>query len=167
MTLVEIVRQLDQFGRGMTIYAADPLHPSTAALVARPRDDGRAPGEAVAAGCAYFLEVFMALAVLHDLPGMRGGRPNEMEKCAKLIEYAEWLRSDTTDYPFLKWKFPVNMLIYCNGCAKHFDIVVTSKDSADHRCPSCGKVHVFGLEDFIRKAVEQSKRMHRKTHGRR
>jgi predicted RNA-binding Zn-ribbon protein involved in translation (DUF1610 family) len=121
----------------------------------------------VVAGCAYFLEVFMALAVLRDLPGLRGREPSETEKCARLIEYAEWLRSDATDYPFMKWNFPVTMMIYCNGCGKHFDIVVTSKDAADHRCPACGKVHVFGLGAFIRKAIEQGKRMLRKTHGRR
>jgi len=165
VTLQEIVRQLDRFERGLTIYAANPWQPSTNALVARPGDDGRAPEEAVAAGCAYFLEVFMALAVLRDLHGLRGREPSEMEKCARLIEYAEWLRSDATDYPFIKWNFPVTMMIYCNGCGRHFDIVVTSKDSADHRCPACGKVHAFGLEAFIRKAMEQGKRMLRKTHG--
>jgi hypothetical protein len=167
MTLVEIVRQLDQFDRAMTIYAANPWQPSTDALVARPREDGGVPDKAVAAGCAYFLEVFMALAVLHDLPGVRGGRPNDTERCAKLIEYAEWLRSDSTDYPFLQWKFPVNMMIYCSGCGKHFDIVVTSKDWADHRCPACGMVHPFCLEALIKKAMQQGKRMLRKAHGQR
>lgn len=167
MTLQEIVRKLDQFDRGMTIYAANPWQPLTNALVARPRDDGRAPDEAVAAGCAYFLEVFMARGLLHDLPGLRGREPSETERCARLIEYAEWLGSDATDYPFTNWKFPVTMMIYCNGCGKHFDIVVTSKDSADHRCPACGKVQVFGLESLLRKAMEQGKRMLRKTHGRR
>jgi hypothetical protein len=151
----------------MTIYAANPWQPSTNALVARPRDDGRAPEEAVAAGCAYFLEVFMALGVLRDLPGLRGREPGEMERCSRLIEYAEWLSSDATDYPFMEWNFPVTMMIYCNGCGKHFDIVVTSKDPADHCCPACGKVHVFGLEAFIRKAIEQGKRMLNKTPGRR
>lgn len=109
----------------------------------------------------------MALGVLRDLPGLRGRDPSETEKCARLIEYAEWLRFDATDYPFMKWNFPVTMMIYCNGCGKHFDIIVRSKDSADHRCPACGKVHVFGLEAFIRKAMEQGKRMLRRTHGRR
>jgi hypothetical protein len=167
VTLQEIIWQLEQFDRGMTIYAANPWQPSAKALVARPRDDGRAPEEAVAAGCAYFLEVFMALGVLSGLTGSRGRGPSEMEKCARLIEYAEWLRSDATDYPFMKWNFPVEMMIYCNGCGKHFDIVVKSKNPADHRCPACGKVHVFGLEAFIRKAIEQGKRMLRKTQGRR
>ena len=167
MTLQEIVRRLDHFDRGMTIYAAYPWQSSSNALVARARDDGRAPEEAVVAGCAYFLEVFMALGVLQGLTGSRGLEPNEAERCARLIEYAEWLESDATDYPFVKWNFPVKMLIYCDGCGKHFDIVVTSKDFADHRCPACGKVQVFSLEAFMRKAMEQSKRMHRKTHGRR
>ena len=167
MTLQEIVRRLDQFDRGTTVYAANPWQPSTNALAARPGDDGRAPEEAVAAGCVYFLEVFMALAVLRDLPGSRGREASETENCARLIEYAEWLRSDATDYPFVNWNFPITMMIYCNECGKHFDIVVASKDPADHRCPACGKVHVFGLEAFMRKAIEQGKRMLRKTHGRR
>ena len=107
----------------------------------------------------------MALGVLRQLPGLRRREPSETEKCARLIGYAEWLRSDATDYPFIEWKFPVAMMIYCNGCGKHFDIVVTSKDPADHRCPACGKMQVFGLEALIRKAMEQGKRMLRKTHG--
>ena len=167
MTLQDITGQLGRFDRGMTIYAAHPWQPSTHALVARPGDDGQAPGEAVAEGCAYFLEVFMALGVLQNLPGLRGGEPSELEKCAKIIEYAEWLRSDAADYPLIKWKFPVTMMIYCNGCGKHFDIVIATKDPADHRCPACGKVQVFGLEALITKAIEQGKRMLRKTQGRR
>ena len=90
----------------MTIYAANPWQPSANALVARPRADGRAPEEAVAAGCAYFLEVFMALGVLRDWPGLRGREPSETEKCARLIECAEWLRSDATDYPFMNGTSP-------------------------------------------------------------
>jgi predicted RNA-binding Zn-ribbon protein involved in translation (DUF1610 family) len=46
-------------------------------------------------------------------------------------------------------------------------MTIYSKDAADHRCPACGKVHVFGLEAFIRKAIEQGKKMLRTTHGRR
>ena len=109
----------------------------------------------------------MALGIVRALPGSRGRQPSETEKCARLIEYAEWLKSDATDFPFNQWNFPVTMMIYCDGCGKHFDIVVASEDSAVHHCPVCGKEHVFGLGAFVRKAIEHGKRMLKKTHGRR
>jgi ribosomal protein S27E len=59
------------------------------------------------------------------------------------------------------------MMIYCNECAKLFDIVVTSKGSKNYRCPACGKVQVFDLDAFVKKAVEQSKKMAGKKVGRR
>jgi HSP20 family molecular chaperone IbpA len=62
---------------------------------------------------------------------------------------------------------PRTMMIYCNGCGKHFDIVVTSKGSRDYRCPACGKVHAFDLEAFVNKAIEQGKQMLKKKRGRR
>ena len=62
---------------------------------------------------------------------------------------------------------PREMLIYCNGCGKHFDIVITRKGSRDYRCPACGKVQAFDLEAFVKKAIEQSKQMLKKKRGRR
>ena len=62
---------------------------------------------------------------------------------------------------------PRTMMIYCNGCGKHFDIVVTGKGSKDYRCPGCGKVQAFDLEVFVNKALEQSRRMLKKKRGRR
>ena len=62
---------------------------------------------------------------------------------------------------------PRTMMIYCNECGKHFDIVVIGKGSKDYRCPVCGKVHAFDLDSFVNKAIEQSKKMLRKTRGRR
>jgi hypothetical protein len=62
---------------------------------------------------------------------------------------------------------PRTMMIYCNGCGKHFDIVVTHKGPQDYFCSSCGKVHTFDAEDFIREAIEQSMKMARKRRGRR
>ena len=38
---------------------------------------------------------------------------SEVQECAKLIEYAEFLRGADKPYPFLKREFPVNMMIYC------------------------------------------------------
>lgn len=63
-------------------------------------------------------------------------------------------------------KFPISMMIYCNGCGKHFDIVVNSKEAENHRCPVCGAMQVFGLERLVQKAIEQSKKMPRKPRGR-
>jgi len=62
---------------------------------------------------------------------------------------------------------PRAMLIYCNGCGTHFDIVVTGKGSRDYRCPACGKVHAFDLEAFVNQALEQGKQMLKKRRGRR
>jgi len=93
VTLQEIVRGLGQFGPGMTIYAQDPWQPSANAMVARPRDDGGGPDEAVMAGCRYFLEVFIALEVLRQLSVVHGKEADATERCARLIEYAEWLDS--------------------------------------------------------------------------
>jgi len=64
-------------------------------------------------------------------------------------------------------KKPHEMMIYCNGCGKHFDIVITGKGSKDYRCPSCGKVQAFDLEAFVKKAIEQGKQMLKKKHRRR
>ena len=62
-------------------------------------------------------------------------------------------------------KKPREMMIYCNGCGKHFDIVVTGKGSRDYRCPACGKIHAFDLEAFVNQALEQGKRMLKKKRG--
>ena len=64
------------------------------------------------------------------------------------------------NFPILikKWNYPIEMMIYCNECGKHFDIVVTSKGSRKYRCPACGEVHAFDLEVFMNKALEQATR---------
>ena len=64
-------------------------------------------------------------------------------------------------------KEPHEMMIYCNGCGKHFDIVVTGKGSRDYHCPACGKVQAFDLGALVKKAIEQSKKMSKKKRGRR
>jgi hypothetical protein len=174
VTLQEIVRGLDQFGRGMTIYAADPWQPSTNAIVARPRDDGGVPDEAVLASCRYFLEVIIALEMARHFPIVPGREEaGETERCARLIEYAEWLDSDEKppshglSRAFAMPKYPYSMMIRCNDCGKHFDIVVTGEGSQEYPCAACGKELVFDLEAFVRKAIEQTKKMHRKRRGRR
>ncbi|MGO9586118.1 MAG: hypothetical protein ACLP2Y_07990 [Limisphaerales bacterium] len=64
-------------------------------------------------------------------------------------------------------KEPRAMMIYCNRCGKHFDIMVTGKGSKDYRCPACGKVHAFDLEAFVNQALEQGKKMLKTKRGRR
>ncbi len=70
------------------------------------------------------------------------------------------------DVSFLE-EFPKTMLIYCNGCGKHFDIVITGKGPGNYPCPACGKIQVFDLETLISKVIEQSKNMLGKKRGRR
>jgi HSP20 family molecular chaperone IbpA len=62
---------------------------------------------------------------------------------------------------------PRSMIIYCNGCGKHFDILIARKGPQNYSCPACGKAQVFDLEDFVRKAIEQSQKMANKRRGRR
>ena len=61
---------------------------------------------------------------------------------------------------------PLKMMIYCDGCRRHFDIVVARKSPEPHRCPACGKVHNFDFDSFVNKAVEQSKKMLKRPRGR-
>lgn len=62
---------------------------------------------------------------------------------------------------------PVPMMIYCQGCGKHFDITVTRKGPENHRCPHCGELQAFDLDALVNKAIEQGKKMLRKRGGRR
>jgi hypothetical protein len=169
VTLQEIVRRLGQFGPGLTIHAETPWHPQANAIVSRPRGDGGVPDEAVAAGCRYFLEIFIALGVLRQFPVVSGQEAGEVEQCARLIEYAEWVDSD--DRPlsraFRTNYYPYAMMICCNECGKHFDIVVSREGPQKYPCSACGKELVFDLEAFVRKAIEQTRKMHRKRRGRR
>ena len=64
-------------------------------------------------------------------------------------------------------EFPKTMLIYCNGCGKHFDIVINSKGSHDYTCPACGKVQAFDLEALVKQVMEQCKNMSGKKRRRR
>jgi hypothetical protein len=162
-TLQEIIQRLADSDLGSTIYAVYPWQPSSNAVVARPRDDGRIPDAAVAAGCRYFLEVHVALQLLHQFK--YGQELTEAEQCARVIEYAEFVGSGVKPYGFLKFKFPVNMIIYCGGCRNLFDIVVMSEGSNEYPCPACGKVQVFDLHAFAEKAIEGSRKIFRKPRG--
>ena len=54
------------------------------------------------------------------------------------------------------------MTIRCYECGKVFDVVITSKDSHDYPCPVCGKVEVFDLGSWERKAIAWQERMAKK-----
>ena len=83
-------------------------------------------------------------------------------KCifAKGILRIEVPRADSSSTPK-----PQTMLIYCDGCGKHFDITITEKGPQDYGCPSCGRVQTFDLEALIKKAIEQGLKMTRKRPG--
>jgi hypothetical protein len=171
MTLQEILRGLDQFGPGLTIYAEVPWEASGKAIVARPREDGGIPDEAVTAHCTYFLEVHIARALLlyfRAAPGQHQ-EAGELEQCARLIEYAEWLVSENKPLSdiFTRPNYPYKMLIRCEECGKHFDIVVTSEGPQNYRCTACGKELVFDLEAFMKRAIEVTKKMGRASFGKR
>ena len=60
---------------------------------------------------------------------------------------------------------PLPMMIYCDGCGKHFDIIVTNKGSENQRCPHCGRVQVFNLDSLVKKSLEQGRKMIGKGRG--
>lgn len=63
-------------------------------------------------------------------------------------------------------EFPQAMLIYCNGCGKHFDIIITDRGPHDYICPACGKVQIFDLEALVNQVMEQHKKRTGKNRGR-
>jgi hypothetical protein len=60
---------------------------------------------------------------------------------------------------------PRPMMIYCNGCERHFDIVIEGKGARNYCCPHCGKVQVFDLEALINQVMDQSSKTFRKKRG--
>lgn len=62
---------------------------------------------------------------------------------------------------------PLPMLIHCDACGKYFDIIVGNKSAESHRCPHCGQDQIFKLDSLVKKAIEQGKKMLRKSGGRR
>ena len=70
------------------------------------------------------------------------------------------------DLPFFS-NFPKSMLIYCNGCGKHFDIVITGKGPGNYQCPACGKFQVFDLEALVNQVMKQGMKMLGKKRRRR
>ncbi len=63
-------------------------------------------------------------------------------------------------------EFPKNMLIYCNGCGKHFDIVINDAGPNSHTCPNCGKAQIFDFKALIDQVMQQAKQLRGKKRGR-
>ncbi len=63
----------------------------------------------------------------------------------------------------MSWRFPMPMTIRCYGCGKVFDVLVTDRDSHDYACPACGKVEVFDLGAWEKKAIAWNQKMLRKS----
>lgn len=64
------------------------------------------------------------------------------------------------------WDYPKTMLIFCDGCGKHFDIVIEGKGPVDYTCPVCGKIQTFDFEALVQQVIKQSKNLGKK-YGRR
>jgi predicted RNA-binding Zn-ribbon protein involved in translation (DUF1610 family) len=45
------------------------------------------------------------------------------------------------------------MTIRCYACGKVFDVLLTDKEPHDYPCPACGKVEVFDLGFWEKKAA--------------
>jgi predicted RNA-binding Zn-ribbon protein involved in translation (DUF1610 family) len=58
--------------------------------------------------------------------------------------------------------FPMQMTIRCYECGEVFDVVLTSEDPHDFPCPACGKVEVFDLGAWKKKAIAYNKKIIRK-----
>jgi rRNA maturation endonuclease Nob1 len=59
----------------------------------------------------------------------------------------------------LPFDFPMNLTIRCYECGEVFDVVVASRAPHDFPCPVCGKVEVFDLGEWERKAIAWQQKM--------
>ena len=57
------------------------------------------------------------------------------------------------------------MTIRCYACGKVFDVMVTDKYSHEYPCPACGRIEVFDLSAWEKKAVAWNEKMTRKLRG--
>ena len=75
MTLKEITRSLNLLDEEDTIYAAEPWHENSDALVAREPQEGGLPAAAAEQGLKYFLEVAIAQDFLRGWKSNLGAEP--------------------------------------------------------------------------------------------
>jgi predicted RNA-binding Zn-ribbon protein involved in translation (DUF1610 family) len=62
-------------------------------------------------------------------------------------------------------RFPMPFTIRCYACGKVFDVLLPDKQSHEYPCPVCGKVEVFDLGAWERRAIAWNERMLRKSRG--
>ena len=89
MRLLEVVQNLSALSDDQTIYAAEPWTEHSEALLLREPEHGGLPEEARVNSLVYFLEVFVARGVLEDLRDEGGLEATQLQKCARLIQYAK------------------------------------------------------------------------------
>jgi len=89
-TLLDMARNLLELDRELTIYAAEPWTPNSAAILAEQEGDRAHSAAAAAKGMAYFIEVFIAQDFLDTW--IKEKKPSAEEICKNLIYCAldEW-----------------------------------------------------------------------------
>lgn len=88
MNLFDVVRQLHQLDRELTIYARAPWSATSEAAVALEPEHALVPPELSARGLEYFLEVDIARDVVPDLSGPAPVSTLQ-QWCERLVQYAE------------------------------------------------------------------------------
>lgn len=88
MTIEQAITELNQLDPDATIYAIEPWHPWSAAMIAKEESNGRPPKEALDRGMSYFLGVQEAIELSVDLFGSASAPPSSHELCTRLIQYA-------------------------------------------------------------------------------
>jgi hypothetical protein len=87
--LADIIARLSEFDDEDTIYAKEPWTGAADAMVAREvEDNGLPPPEAIEAGLAYFLEIFIAREFVEDWIQYLGADPGAAAVCERVIQYA-------------------------------------------------------------------------------
>jgi len=57
------------------------------------------------------------------------------------------------------------MTIRCYGCGNVYDVMITSTEATEYPCPACGRVEVFDLGAWAKKAFAWTEKMTRKARG--
>lgn len=86
ITLLDMARNLLTLDGELTIYAAEPWTPASAAMLTVPEDRLGKSAAATKAGMIYFIEVFIAQDFLEDW--VKTDKPSAREVCERLIHYA-------------------------------------------------------------------------------
>lgn len=87
MKLLEVAQNLHRLDHEKTIYAKEPWHASSEAVVAMEHAGSLVPAPLAERGYSYFLEVSIAKEFLADLPYVDPWLTLE-QRCNRLISYA-------------------------------------------------------------------------------